>query len=75
VINTWSGRDKPAIAATVRCIMDADVSTFLEPLYEHLQTVLGELVAELGGLLVVVAKVHSGVVFFHSAPAEENVSG
>lgn len=48
--------------------MNPDVTAVLEPPNQHLQTILGKLIAQLGRLDVVVAKVRRGVVLPLTTP-------
>ena len=54
--------------------MNPNVSAFSEPLDEHFETVLGELVTELCGLLIVMTKVPRCVIFPDAAPVQDGLS-
>lgn len=48
--------------------MNAYVSAFLQPLYQHLQTILCKFLSGLIGALVIVAEPRSGVFFLDTTP-------
>ncbi len=51
--------------------MNSDISAFLEPLYEHLETVSCKLVSQPGRLDVVMAEVRCCVVFSLPTPEDD----
>lgn len=48
--------------------MNTNIATVFEPVYQHLQTVMGEALARFSGLSVVMAEPRSRVIFFDPTP-------
>lgn len=51
--------------------MDSNISPIFQPLYEHLQAILGECIPNFRSLFVPVAKVVCSMILLDAAPAEK----